>query len=104
MQTSRIDQLRKLIENEPDEIFYPYALALELYKQNKEEAFVLLERVICKSPEYLPAYYQLGKVAIELQRIDLAKEYIEKGMEIAGKQNELKTKGELSSLLFSIED
>jgi tetratricopeptide (TPR) repeat protein len=104
MQTSRIDQLRKLIENEPDEIFYPYALALELYKQNKEEAFVLLERVISKSPEYLPAYYQLGKVAIELQKTEQAKEYIEKGIEVAGKQNELKTKGELSSLLFSIED
>jgi tetratricopeptide (TPR) repeat protein len=104
MQTSRIDQLRKLIENEPDEIFYPYALALELYKQNKEEALGLLELVVNKNPDYLPAYYQLGKVAIELQKIDMAKEYIEKGIEIAGKQNELKTKSELSSLLFSIED
>ncbi|MCE2731957.1 MAG: tetratricopeptide repeat protein [Cyclobacteriaceae bacterium] len=104
MQTSRIAQLRKLIENEPDEIFYPYALALELYKQNKEEAFGLLEFVISKNPDYLPAYYQLGKVAIELQRVVQAKEYIEKGIVVADKQNELKTKSELSNLLFSIED
>jgi len=60
--------------------------------------------VISKNPDYLPAYYQLGKVAIELQRVVQAKEYIEKGIVVADKQNELKTKSELSNLLFSIED
>jgi len=104
MQTTRIEQLKKLIVEEPNEVFYPYALALELMKTDKKEALKIFENLIDKHPDYLPAYYQTGLLSIELSENGKARKYLETGIQLAFRQVDLKTRSELQSLLHQLDE
>ena len=60
---TRIEMLKAYIADDPADPFLPYALALEYVRLNKnEDAISLLEKVLNLNPDYLPAYYHLGKL------------------------------------------
>jgi tetratricopeptide (TPR) repeat protein len=95
----RIKQLKKLLEEEPNDPFIHYALSLELYK-NKEinDAITKLENVIKKFPNYLPSYYQLAQWKFDLKNNTEALKIIEKGIIVAENQKNYKTLRELKEL------
>ena len=101
----RIELLIRFLEEDPADDFSSYALALEYVKISKiSEAILLLEQLLQRNPDYLAAYYQLGKF-FELQRnFDKASNAFTKGMEIARKQNDQKTLNELQSALDLLEE
>ncbi len=103
MQSVRIEQLRKLIVEDPNEVFYPYALALELIHSDKKEAYRLLENLIMQHSDYLPAYYQISALCIDLSEFDKASQFLQKGIEVANAQANFKTRSELQSLLDQLD-
>ncbi len=58
-----------------------------------------LEEIAVKWPDYLAAYYQLGQLAIGQNNIELAKKWLNAGVELAKKQNNKRTLSELNSAL-----
>ncbi len=102
MNTQRIEMLKKLVLEDPNDPFYPYALALEYLKTQRSEALSILKEVMEKHADYLPSYYQAGLLSIEFGQLDEAQSILEKGIALAQKQNDRKALNELRSLLDNI--
>jgi tetratricopeptide (TPR) repeat protein len=102
---SRIEQLRSFIAEDPKDIFSRYALALE-YAANEmiEEAIVELNSLKEISNDYLPLYYQLGKLYEKSGNIQFAIEAYQAGIPIAHTQKNTRTLSELKSALEQIKE
>ncbi len=102
---NRKNALLDMLKDEPNDPFLVYALALEHIKEDElKEATTALEVLVSSQPEYLPAYYQLGKLKEQNGLIDEAIDIYKKGVKIASEQRDLKTKSELSEAIWELED
>jgi tetratricopeptide (TPR) repeat protein len=102
MNSQRIEMLKKLISEEPQDPFYRYGLALEFITTNRPESLRLLKELIVNNPDYLPTYYQAGLLCIESDKMEEGEEILKKGIELARQQKDFKTMNELISLLENI--
>ena len=101
---SRIDQLLEMLREDANDPFLHYALGLELAKKkNYQEAMSSFQKTISLNEDYVAAYYQLGIIFIEIDIIDVAKTYIQKGIEKAQHNKDFKSKRELEELIEGIE-
>jgi Tfp pilus assembly protein PilF len=82
-QNQRIEQLLQFLENEPTDLFLNYALALEYAADinNTQQALLQFEKVLELDMDYIPAFYQLGKLHEALKDNDKALEYYRKGIQ-----------------------
>ena len=100
----RIEQLKLFLDEDPDDNFSLYALALEYVNiHHVSEAIELLEKLIQKNPDYLASYYQLGKLFEQQGNFSKASDAFTKGLVVARKQKNQKTLNELQSALDSLE-
>lgn len=102
MNSQRIEMLKKMVLEDPQDPFYPYALALEYIHTNRPEALSILIDVMSSYPDYLPPYYQAGLLSIESGRQIEGEAILKKGILLAQKQNDRKTLNELRSLLDNL--
>jgi len=103
MKSERIKILEQFIADDPKDPFNHYALALELVKVDKEQARKIFQQLIADHPAYVPSYYQSALLLLEVSQNEEATRIIEKGIEEAKKQNNLKAASELRSLLDETE-
>jgi tetratricopeptide (TPR) repeat protein len=104
MANSRFQKLLEMLEEQPQDEFLLYALAMEyLGMDQPAEAEKLFRAIIGANEQHIPSYYQLGKLresANEQEAITL----FEKGMELAKEKQDLKTMNEfrtaIDELLF----
>jgi tetratricopeptide (TPR) repeat protein len=98
---TRIEILKKYLEEEPQDIFTRYALALEYSNggafNDARDLFLPLT-----NEKYLPAFYQLGKVYEKLNDISKAKAIYESGVEVAKEKRDFHTLNELNGALAGI--
>ncbi|MBI1305985.1 MAG: tetratricopeptide repeat protein [Bacteroidetes bacterium] len=96
----RISQLLKFLENEPDDPFLNYALAMEwIGKNDDKKATELLEKLIENHPEYSASYYHLGAIYQRRGNKDLAEKIYRSGIEITRRKKEQHQLAELQSAL-----
>lgn len=73
MSSTRLEQLRGMLADEPADAFIRYAIALELKRAGKmEEAAKDLEALLIADPKYIACYYQLALILIDLGRTEEA--------------------------------
>lgn len=102
-ETNRIKMLKEYLEDDPEDVFSNYALALEYLKISEEERAVeILENILKRDEHYLAAYYQLGKLYEKISRMDDAKKAYQKGFQIANQQKNQRTANELRSAFESM--
>ncbi len=94
---NRLDQLKQFAKDEPGDPFNLYALALEYLKSDRDEALKLFKILVEKNSEYLPTYYPYAQLLAEMKESDRAQHIFELGIDIARKQNDLKTLRELQA-------
>ena len=105
MTASRIGQILKMLEEEPNDSFLNYALAIEKAKiGNLDEAIQIIKKILSHDKNYLGAYYQLGKFQEEANQDQAAIDTYKAGIEIARLQKNNKTENELNEALFHLED
>jgi tetratricopeptide (TPR) repeat protein len=97
MNLTRIEQLLKFLEEDPNDVFSLYALALEYKKSNPAEAVKLFRQLLTNHPDYLPTYYQAGLMMEESGKTNEALELYQKGMALAKKLNDAATLKELQA-------
>ena len=98
--SDRLDSLLKLLEQDPDDSFLSYGIALEhISVSNFEEAERNLTLLLKKDQEYVPAYMQLAQVYENLNLIDKAKYIYKEGIEIARKNNDSHAANEMEDFL-----
>jgi len=101
---NKISQLAKNVQQDPSDTFSKFALALELLKEDQvEKAQLLFEAILKQDPDYLGVYYHLGKLYQRREMYSLAEDMFTKGIQIATKKNESRTKSELSEALIQLQ-
>lgn len=105
MEGNRLEMIENMLKKNPNDSFLNYAAALEHQKNgNLQQASEIIERLLAHDPDYLGAYYQLGKIYEELNQTEQAISTYRKGKAIARKQNDQKTIGELSEALMFLDE
>jgi tetratricopeptide (TPR) repeat protein len=102
---TRLEQLKQMLEQEPNDEFLQYAIVMEYIAMDEiEKAVDGLQKILQNNPNYLAAYYQLGKCYEVQTEFDKARDIYNKGIEVAQKQGQQKTLNELREALFLLED
>lgn len=100
MQNQRMEQLLRLLEQEPDDDFLNYALAMEYVgSENDEEARKVLEKLVVRNPSYTASYYHLGKICLRNGDKNAAQEVFEAGIQITREKKQQHALSELQSAL-----
>ncbi len=101
---SRREQLEAMLVESPDDTFLRYALAMELENESEHERSLELHRgLMAQEPPYVPSFFMSGQQLANLDRIDEARQMLEKGIEQANIQNELHAAGEMRQFLESLD-
>jgi predicted Zn-dependent protease len=102
---SRLEQLKELCLEHPEDPFFHYGIAMELLSSdNFEEAKVQLIQVTEQFPGYIPAWHMLGQLLVKLGEENAACLTLQKGIEQAIIQKQTKAKNEMQSLLDEISE
>lgn len=105
MNHKRLEQLQELLKADPDDPFLHYGIAME-YLGNEDFGAALagFEGILKQFPDYVPNYYQFGKLLFETGSGERSVEILRAGVEVARKAGDRHSQGELASLLDDIED
>jgi tetratricopeptide (TPR) repeat protein len=96
----RLELLVKMVQAGTADSFAHYALALEYKKEQQyDDAIEAFTQLREKDPQYLPMYLMAGQLLGSLGRGADAQEWLRAGIELAKKQGNTKTLGELQSEL-----
>ena len=104
MNQSRLQILRQYVEEDPDDPFNWYSLALEEQKENPAKAWELFNHLLAAFPDYIPTYYHAGILGEQLGNHDQAIKILRLGVQKCEAANNLKTKREIVSILEELED
>ncbi len=105
MSENRLELIENMLQKSPKDSFLNYAAALEHKKNgNLEKALHLMEFITKNDPDYLGVYYQLGKLYEELDQTQKAIQTYRDGKEVAKKQSDQKTIGELTEALMFLDE
>lgn len=97
MPTERIIQLQRFYEEDPEDPFNLYALALEYLKHDLPKAQKLFETLLDIHSRYLPTYYHAAKLYQELGEKEKASLVFERGISLARELADAKAARELQS-------
>ncbi|MEO0403329.1 MAG: hypothetical protein AAF193_00510 [Bacteroidota bacterium] len=97
---SRLEQLQQLLQEDPNDSFLKYALALEFRANGDTRAIDQLKDLIQSDSQYLPSFQTLGQWLFDDGEDDQAIEVLNRGVELAEKQRNLKAMNEMKELLW----
>lgn len=97
MNKMRINQLKKFLEESPNDPFIHYGLALEYQKFDLEKTREKYNQLLEQYPEYLPTYYHAAHFFWEEGDAELTTTIFELGIELAKKQQDQNTLRELQN-------
>lgn len=104
MHTNRIEHLKSLIVDKPNDTFALFALAKEYEKENElEKSVQLFENLIVVDKNYVGAYYHLAKVYEQLDEVKKALNIYEAGILVAQELNNLHALSELKNAKMNLE-
>lgn len=102
---TRKEQIQAMLAEQPSDTFLQYALAIEIAKTGDIiTAIQHTTKLLKQTPDYLGAYYQLGKWYEAIQDFEAAINTYQQGIKLAATQNNTKAKNELEQALWLIED
>lgn len=101
---SRLEQMLAFLEQDPNDSFSRYAVALE-YMGTKDYATArtYLTELRERDPGYVATYYQLGQVCTSLEDWDCAEEAYAAGTQVARGAGDLHAVSELQAALDELE-
>lgn len=104
-QHDKIQRLAFNLKKNPNDSFSKFALALELLKRDQvTKAVVLFESILEQDPDYLGVYYHLGKLYQKMSQYQKAGELFNRGIDLAEKQQNKRTKSELAEALENLKN
>lgn len=100
---TRRELLEEFVAADSNDSFSRYALALELEKERREfEAIEQFQEVIARDPNYVPAYYHLGRVLMRMGQIEDARAVWHRGLDAASASGDTKTRSEIQEVLDAL--
>ncbi len=104
MNNNRLAFLHQFFEEDPNDPFNIYALAMEYQYSDVVQAASFFTLLIENHPDYLPTYYHAAALFAEMEQLDRAEQLYQKGMELALIQQNTKTYQELQRAYRGFQD
>lgn len=95
MESSLLNNLLTFYQEDPEDPFNVYALALEYSKYDAEKAEYFFDLLLTRSSEYLPTYYHAAAFFTLQENFKKAETVYIKGIDLALNQKNTKTHQEL---------
>lgn len=103
MARSRRDLLYDFVQQNPNDAFARYGLAMEDVRDGDAEAALAQFQLLMEQhPDYSAAYHQAGQLLISLNEFDQAREILQRGIQAALRQGNPHARGEMQGLLEEI--
>jgi Tfp pilus assembly protein PilF len=100
MATNRLEMLRLMVSQDPNNSFARYGLAMELANGGDIEAAVAEFRTVLDRDEnYVPVYFHLGQALEKTGDVEQARAVYEKGIEVTTRKGDLHTRTEIEGAL-----
>lgn len=101
---ARIERLKELLKQSPDDAFVRFALAKEMEKQNDVKTAVeMLATLVDEQPEYVGAYYHLAALYQQMDDTSRAFATYDKGIAMATEQGDQHALSELRNARMNLE-
>jgi tetratricopeptide (TPR) repeat protein len=100
---SRIDAIKKIVEQQPNDPFPRYGLAMEYKNAGRhDEAHAAFAELEARHPEYVAQYLMHGNLLASMHRLDEARGVYERGLVAARKKGDGHAAGELQGALDNL--
>lgn len=102
-QARRLAMLEARIAAGTDDPFLYYARALELRSLDRpQDTLQALIEVAERFPDYVPTYLMAGQVAQALEKVELARDYLQRGLTLAERVGDHHAHSELDAALAAL--
>ena len=96
----RLAYLKDLIESGKADAFSHYALAMEYKKEGQlDQAGAAFDALREAYPDYLPQYLMAGQMYLDSDRLELAQDWLSRGLSLARATGDGKTAAEIEAAL-----
>jgi Tfp pilus assembly protein PilF len=103
MATNRLEILRQMVTQDPDNSFARYGLAMEYANGGAlEQAVAEFENLIRQDANYAAAYFHGGQALEKLGRVEQARTMYEKGIEVTTRKGDAHTRAEIEAALNAL--
>lgn len=100
MATNRVEILKQMVSQDPNNGFARYGLAMEYANSGQlKEAVAEFRTVLQHDETYAAAYYHGGQALEKLGQIEEARALYEKGIEATTRKGDLHTRAEIEAAL-----
>jgi tetratricopeptide (TPR) repeat protein len=100
MVSNRLEILKSMLEQKPEDGFARYGLAMEYVRSGDLETAVReFDRLLADNPGYAAGYFHSGQTLEKLGRVEDARERYRKGIEVTTASGDEHTRGELIGAL-----
>lgn len=99
MNQERIQTLQKLLQMDPSDIFTRYALGLEYVQDQPDQALQHFRAVVEAQPDYVPGYFQAGRLEADRGNTEDARSWLERGLAVAERVGDWHAHGEIQEAL-----
>lgn len=97
---TRREMLEEFVTADPNDSFSRYALALELEKaDSRVEAAAELREVVARDPDYVAAYYHLGRILSFLGEVEESRAVYRSGLDVATAAKDQRARSEIQEAL-----
>ncbi len=100
---TRREKLLQMLQEDPDDAFLLYGLAMEDQSaEDWESALASFDRVLTVDPESVAAYFQKGQILARLRRPEEARSALEAGIAVGRKIGDAHAVGEMTEFLQNL--
>jgi tetratricopeptide (TPR) repeat protein len=100
MPQNRLDILQNLVAQNPSDSFSRYGLAMEYVKSGAlDQAMAEFQTLLAGNPDYAAAYFHGAQTLEKLGRLDEARSFYQRGIEVCTRIGDLHTRSELQAAL-----
>ncbi len=100
MATNRLDILKQMVSQDPNNTFARYGLAMEYANSGQNEQAVEEFRALIQIDDgYSAAYFHGGQALEKLGRLEEARDIYERGLEASSRKGDLHTRNEIEAAL-----
>lgn len=100
---SRLETLLEILNDEPNDAFTLYAIAMEYKKIDIIKSEEYFKKLIKNHPEYIGTYYQYAQLLLEKNEKSEAEKIVIRGVEVAIQKKDFHAMSELKQLLNKLQ-